>query len=278
MQRPQYFPVLAALALATLLAVPAVAVDAPIGAGSDLFATPGEGGTFVNFFREPLPAGFFCDGSEPFSKLVTLRGVPLAASPARSLGNTDTIVERLDDAVFDADGMATTRIRLVALSLESAEPIRTRCGDFRLRVTPAEGPQPVTTMQIFRTHDHGGFFLAPLQMRVQLTFEPLGRRGGEPRVIVREVDFPAINRDHKWSYAAAAAGSLSRPGALTVQSGRPGDTGYLTLAGTSNFAALWGVSEERAASGPVTHKDIEPMPAVTGHVESGHLVEPPSDY
>jgi hypothetical protein len=56
---------------------------------------------------------------------VTLRGVPWAASPAHSLGNTDTVVERLDDAVFDADGMATTRIRLVALSLESIEPICT---------------------------------------------------------------------------------------------------------------------------------------------------------
>lgn len=265
---------LVALAVLSLTASPAsAAVLEPLGAGSDLFTTPGDGDTFVNFFREPLPAGFFCEGSEPFSGMVTLRGVPLVTSPDGSLGNTDTVVQRLDDAVFDQDGMATTRIRLVALSLESVDAIHTNCGDFRLRVTPADGPQPLTTMQIFRSHEYGGFFLAPLQMNVQLTFEPLSRRGGEPIVLVKQVDFPAINKDHKWAYQAAAPNSLSRPGMLAVQSGRPGDTGFLNLPGTSNFAALWGVSEREAEAG-VSIKDIKVMPAVTGHIEAGHFVAP----
>lgn len=267
---------LAALALACLVAAPAsAATPEPIAAGSDLFATPGDGSTFFNFFHEPLPAGFFCEGSEPFAGMVKLRGVPLAASPAGSLGNTDTVVERLDDAVFDRDGMATTRIHLVALSLESIDPIRTRCGEFRLRVTPAEGPQPLTRMQIFRTHRYGGFFLAPLSMNVQLTFEPLAR-GGEPVVLVKQIDFPAINKDHKWAYQAAAPNGLSRPGAVVVQSGRPGSTGFLNLPGTSNFAALWGVSEAQAETGAVSLKDIKQMPAVTGHIEGGHFVAPPT--
>ncbi len=268
--------ILAALAVACLLTAPgSAAVVEPIGAGSDLFTTPGDGGTFFNFFREPLPAGFFCADSEPFAGMVTLRGVPLGASPAGSLGNTDTVVERVDDAVFDRDGMATTRVHLVALSLESIEPIRTRCGEFRLRVTPADGPQPLTTMQIFRTHRYGGFFLAPLQMNVQLTFEPLFR-GGEPAVLVKQVDFPAINKDHKWAYQAAAPNGLSRPGSVVVQSGRPGSAGFLNLPGTSNFAALWGVSEAQAETGAVSLKDIKQMPAVTGHIEGGHFVAPPS--
>ncbi len=95
-------------------------------------------------------------------------------------------------------------------------------------------------------------------------------------VLIKQMDFPAINRDHKWTYQAAAPNGLSRPGSVVVRSGRPGDPGYLTLPGTSNFAALWGVSEAQAETGAVSLKDIKQMPAVTGHIEGGHLVAPPS--
>lgn len=267
---------LVGLALLGLLTTPAFAAgNNTIHSGADLFATPANGETFVNFFRDPVPAGFFCPGSEPFTDLVNLRGVPLVTSPAGALGDTDTIMERLDDAVFDAQGRAITRVRVAALSLESIEPIRTGCGDFRLLVTTDGGPQPATQMQIYRTHQHGGFFLAPLELRVQLSFVPLKRGGGEPLVLDRDVSFPAIAKDHKWVYASSAP-AFEHPGTVAVQSAQPGSTGYLTLPGTSNFAPLWGVSEQTASAGPVGPEDIAPQPAETGHVEGGHYIKPPT--
>ena len=46
--------------LALLIAVPALAGNAVITNGIDLWRTPAAGGTFADFARTPLPAGFFC--------------------------------------------------------------------------------------------------------------------------------------------------------------------------------------------------------------------------
>src|SRR4051812_37935201 len=86
--------------LAVLLAVPAFAGDAVITNGIDLWRTPPAGGTFVDFSKEPLPAGFFCPNSAPFTDKVVLRGVPIKTKPANALREADTIIQRLDDAAF----------------------------------------------------------------------------------------------------------------------------------------------------------------------------------
>lgn len=64
---------------------------------------------------EPLPAGFFEPGSEPFDGQVELGGTS---------GTNDTIVERMDSAFQLLDGPPeTVPIEIVALSLVSVEPV-----------------------------------------------------------------------------------------------------------------------------------------------------------
>jgi hypothetical protein len=79
----------------------------------------------TNFTDDPIPAGFFCSASQPFAGMITFKGVPLAVDPPNSLGKMDTAVRRLDDAVFNDQGEAATRIQLLALSLASTQAIET---------------------------------------------------------------------------------------------------------------------------------------------------------
>ena len=137
--------VVCGVACFALAALPALAGDDVIESGVDLWATAGGELSFTSFSSEPIPADFFCPGSEPFSAKVTFRGRPLVTEPANSLGAVDTIVRRLDDAVFDAQRIATTRIQVMALSLVATEPIETSCGRYDVAVSLA-GEQPVTEM------------------------------------------------------------------------------------------------------------------------------------
>jgi hypothetical protein len=93
-----------------------------IPAGSDLWVTVGGGGqTFQDFSDSPLPPDFFGTGSEPFSGKIEFQGAPVDST---SLGMTDTIVQRTQDAVLNGPGSSTTvPIELVALHLQSVEPI-----------------------------------------------------------------------------------------------------------------------------------------------------------
>lgn len=189
--------------LALTLGATAGASDV-IGNGADLWATAGSGLTYSSFESEPIPAGFFCPGSAPFSGKIAFEGVPLATEPAGELGAIDTIVRRLDDAAFDADGVARTRIQLMALSLASAEPIETECGRFDVAAA-LTGEQPLTEMRIVRLSDRGGTYSAPLALNVRLVFTPVegdlsGRRELEQRVDLGPGTFSF------WSYAMAAPG------------------------------------------------------------------------
>src|SRR5215203_1544308 len=143
---------------AVLVALPLSAAQNIIYRGVDLWNTTDDGSTHVDFAKKPIPAGFFCSTSLPFTGRIEFRGVPIATGVARELGTTDTIVERLDDAVFNKRGVATTRIRFRALQMESIAPIKTTCGSFNVRVQLAEVEQPVTRMRIVRENKDGGRF------------------------------------------------------------------------------------------------------------------------
>ena len=116
----------AAVILALIAGSPAFAGEV-VHKGVDLWMTVA-GFAQTNFADEPIPAGFFCENSQPFTGKVTFKGAPLAVEPAGSLGSIDTVVRRLDDAAFNGKGEATTRIQLMALSLVSTKPIETSCG------------------------------------------------------------------------------------------------------------------------------------------------------
>jgi hypothetical protein len=187
----------AAVILALISGSPAFAGDNVIHKGVDLWMTVA-GFAQTSFADEPIPAGFFCAGSQPFTGKVKFKGAPLAVEPAGSLGSIDTVVLRLDDAAFNAKGEATTRIQLMALSLVSTQPIETSCGKYDVAVNLA-GEQPTTLMHIFQSEAFGGTYTAPLALNVKAVFTPVGGDVRGRREVTRRIDLgPGSNS--VWAY------------------------------------------------------------------------------
>jgi hypothetical protein len=92
-----------------------------IPAGDDEFETTGNGETYHNFNASPVPAGFFGTGSQKYSGLVPLVGVPL--DPAVS--DVDTVIHRNTD-VFTP---GSTTITMTALNLNSINSITVSYND-----------------------------------------------------------------------------------------------------------------------------------------------------
>lgn len=217
--------------LVSSFAASAFAADRVIQNGIDVWETRGDGSTVVDFARTPIPAGFFCAGSAPFTARVAFQGVPIATGTPRALGATDTIVQRLDDAVFNKRGVAVTRTQVRALSLKSVTAIQTACGKFEASVR-LDGVQPITQMVIRREGENGGTFSGPLWLNVKVSFTPVGRVSREALEFPLEVRFPA-NAAYPWRAKVAAPVPA---GFVRVDTDGDGlaDT---YLPGTSNFFA-----------------------------------------
>jgi hypothetical protein len=241
-----------------LLSLPALALDRTIYNGSDLWRTPGDGTTFADFSKQPLPAGFFCSKSEAFTGRIILRGVPLATGQPGVLGNTDTIIQRLDNAPFNKNGVASTRIQVRAMQFESVSSVKTACGQYNAFVK-LDGEQPITTMRIVRDNEKGGRFFAPIFVNVKISFQPVGRATTEALELRKELRFPpAVNA--QWS--AARFSGAPREGFVKVDTDGDGvpDT---FLPGVSNFAA--------GRPSPLQKIVIQPIdgtPDPTCHVET----------
>lgn len=160
------------LVLALLCVLPALGarVDT-IERGIDVWWTAGDGTTFIDFAKQPIPKGFFCPKSQAFTGRIVLQGRPLATGNPGELGGADTIIQRLDDAAFAKNNVAVTRIQMRALQLESVAPFKTVCGDYNARVV-TDGQQPITKMRIVRDNEAGGHFIAPLQVKFKMFFTP----------------------------------------------------------------------------------------------------------
>jgi len=228
-----------AIVAAVLLVLPVSAIDSVIYRGVDLWKTVDDGSTYISFAQKPIPAGFFCDKSAAFTGRIGLRGIPLATGISGELGSTDTIVERLDDAVFNKNGIASTRIQVRALQLESMAPIKTACGTFKVRVT-IDGVQPIRGMQIVREDKSGGRFQAPISIHSKLSFLPAAdvarQPAGKRLELSHSVDFIG-NPRVPWTFTPGSRG-LEKKGAILVDTNFDGlpDT---FLPGTSNFAGGW---------------------------------------
>jgi hypothetical protein len=157
---------LVVLAILCLAAAPAFAAG-PVLRGIDAWKTVPEA-TYANLVNNPLPAGFLCNEFPGFTGYIYLKGVPLMSDQGL-LPRTDTIVERLDDAVFNKRGVALTRARVRALQLTGVETFRTVCGEFKVDVT-LDGEQPLSTMRIVRTNNKGGRYSVPLAVNTKIIF------------------------------------------------------------------------------------------------------------
>jgi hypothetical protein len=217
--------------LVSSFATSAFAADRVIQNGIDVWSTKGDGSTYMDFAKTPIPAGFFCAGSAPFTGRVTFQGDPIVTGTPKALGATDTIVQRLDDAAFNKRGVAVTRTQVRALSLKSVAPFETGCGKFTAAVR-LDGVQPVTRMVIQRQDENGGRFSGPLWLNVKVSFTPVGRAIRETLEMPVEVRFPA-NASYPWrskTVAPEPAGFVL----VDTDGDRVADT---YLPGTSNFFA-----------------------------------------
>ncbi len=223
----------AALAVVLLLGISPVGADPVIERGIDVFTTTDNGKTYYDFADNPIPAGFFCKSSRAFTGRVALKGLPLETGVPGQLRGADTVVERLDDAVFDANGTAVTRVRFRALSLVSVAPLKTSCGAYHVYLTLA-GKQRATTMRIHRTHENGGSFTAPLSVAANISFVPVKGRSSRNLALAGNVTFAA--RPIPWSLAHVTNAKRISPVVVDTNGDLAPDT---LLSGTSNFAPGW---------------------------------------
>ncbi len=156
--------------------------------GDDAFHTPAAGGhTHVQL---DLPPGFFGPGSDPFTGEVVLQGAPMAGAPP----GIDTVVRRLQAADLDGDGIDTVPIQVVALSLQSVEPLTVSFNDgannenwsFRVALSSMQ-PQQVGAMtvelQCRGSEGSGagkGSFSSTLPVTPRMTFQ----RQNEPSIAI----------------------------------------------------------------------------------------------
>jgi hypothetical protein len=256
--------VLGALVVPLLFGLSPLAAESTIQRGLDVFTTKARGATYIDFAQNPLPAGFFCESSAAFTGKVALKGLPLATTAPGQMWGADTLIERLDDAVFDASGTATTRLQFRALSMVSVAPIKTACGAFHVYVALA-GKQRVTTMTIYRTEEGGGNFVAPLAVNGRVSFVPVkpGRnKDGRTLVVTKSFTFPA--EPLPWSFQNGAR--EKRIGSVVVDT--DGDQRPDTrLPGTSNFVA--GRSPDRLSASKYFNGFCDPCPEYTCHLYNG---------
>ncbi|HEV7507198.1 MAG TPA: hypothetical protein VGS07_20075 [Thermoanaerobaculia bacterium] len=242
--------VLGALIVALIGGVPAFGADV-IHNGVDLWMTVA-GFAQTSFADQPIPAGFFCEGSQPFTGKIVFKGAPFAAVPADSLGGIDTAVRRLDDAAFNDKGEATTRIQLLALSLASVKPVETSCGSYDVAVSLA-GEQPVTTMRIFRTEALGGTYSAPLALNVKAVFTPVNGDKSGRREVTRRIELGPGSRS-VWAYVKAP----QYPAGVKIDTNGDGQPDTV-LPASSNFLA--GVSPAVLKGEPARPKMAVSTPA-----------------
>jgi len=220
--------------LCLVVAAPAFAADRTIRSGIDVWSTRADGRTHYDFSRNPIPSGFFCANSAPFTGIVFLKGSPLATSTPGALGNTDTIVQRLDDAAFNKNGVATTRIQLRALNLVSMFPVKTSCGDFDVKAF-LDGDQPITRMRISRTNPNGGTYVAPLALNVKMVFTPVGNPSARPLALRKLIQFrPSPNAT--WA-SKPAAGLVSHEDFVKVDTDGDGIPDSIIEGTTAHFSA-----------------------------------------
>jgi hypothetical protein len=146
-----------------------------IPAGFDFFETIAQG-TVFHFEKMPIPAGFFSQRSEEFDRPVGFRGRPLPSVYFNGLdvSQVDTVVERKAPVDVSLGASASASIELVALALESIEPIEVKVGkrtelwDVQVDVSskrPSQGQMSIT-----KTDEEGGVFDADFLVLPVLTF------------------------------------------------------------------------------------------------------------
>ena len=220
----------------------------PILPGVDLFVTPVDFGTHIDFSEpdgcSPLPADYFGPGSDPFDGVVAMQGSPLETMPPDVLGNTDTIIRRTQPGFLGScPSSAMVEIEIVALSLVSTEPITVTYNggqdpeswDVQMCLS-SYYEQPPGWMNIFyECLNSGGHFEAFLPVIPRLVFTNIA---DPSRQIVWDPgleDVPTYVIVGDWSFADHGFGIINSPGGVLVDHDCDPATPEITVDAGSNF-------------------------------------------
>lgn len=183
-----------------------------IQAGIDLWATP-PGLSFQDFVAKPIPADFFFPGSDPFSGVVDFQGQPINPD---TMGPTDTVVARLDNANLTGTGsQATVGIEIKQLNLVSVDPITVTGGSggtYDVLVELSDAAQQQGTMTIRQEDPDGGTFDSDLPVTPKFTFIP-SSGVGDPLVFDCGLTVPPITiqmgaTGAAWSFGEGCPGKI----------------------------------------------------------------------
>lgn len=155
---------LAWVVASVLVAGPAVAQSTiTLNLGSDIFTTPGGGSTTVDLSQYPIVAQLL--GGPPSPSVVALSGKPIAG-----LGQTDTVVDRLQSVTLGALNVPSNPVplRLTGLSLQGT----VSAGGATWNLVVSVSPNAVSggSITLTRTHADGGHFDATINVVPHLIF------------------------------------------------------------------------------------------------------------
>jgi len=134
---------------------------------------------------QPIPAGFFGPGSDPFNGVICLKGTPLGRP---EFGEADTLIQRTGDP-FDRCELPSldsrsVEIQIASLSLASVNPVRvtydggTDPQDWNVAVdlSPSGLPTgtPTGALTATKTHCNGGTYTSVLNVQPRFTFTKVG--------------------------------------------------------------------------------------------------------
>ncbi|MBI3660428.1 hypothetical protein HY230_08165, partial [Candidatus Acetothermia bacterium] len=146
-----------------------------VSPGFDLFETDAKSSQFQFKNEFEIPADFFAPGSKPFNSTVKFQGVPLSTFMGKDTGLADTIVQRDQAANLPTiPSSDTIPIEIVALSLQSVEPIKVKVGTatqlWDVKVELSHSQPSTGTMTITKRDLLGGTFDSQLVVQPLFTF------------------------------------------------------------------------------------------------------------
>lgn len=225
--------VLCTVAACVVAAAPASAQPI-IRRGIDAFQTPNNPPTGVDFSLDPIPAGFFCSGSAPFTGFLPLTSVPVDTVPAGVLNGADTVIERLDDVNL-AFGSGVTRVIVRALRLTGGVVFSVVCGNGEATTWQVDaclcGNQPTSELRLALSSTCGcGVADGSLRLNVCLRFTNLDT-GDVLGPLTRPIEL--LVQSMPWCQNGGP-NSLSVAGPITLIPCADCDP-TITVPGTSNF-------------------------------------------
>lgn len=239
----------AAALLAAVVAGPAAAQSYP--AANDGWKTPGGGQSTVDLSQYPNVLG-----SPYVNPVVSLKGKPLSSQ----LGTIDTLLER--GPVTLNGGTGTGTLRIVALSLESENPVQLQDGRaYRLNLTLSGTPSGTGWITLTKTNGDGGTFSSSFPVLPKLTFTNVSNpanvvnvdcaSGGCPNLTMSSSNSAWVTKfgPSPGNFNPSTAGVTPIAAGVTVQ-------GYTTIGTTHAVVAGFTPNRPSYTPSPINEEDL----------------------